>query len=30
MIKREFLDGQIVVYNADCMKIMQEMEGGGC
>jgi len=25
MIKREFLDGRIVVYNADCLEVMKEI-----
>jgi len=26
MIKREFLEGRIVVYNADCADVMHEIE----
>jgi len=25
MIKQEFLDGRIVIYNADCMNVMREI-----
>lgn len=29
MIKREFLDGRIVIYNADCVKVMSQIVRGG-